>query len=240
VLENTLNYTADYATMINSLTKAVAPHLVLINTANGTGGTNAIVGGTSAYFEEFALRPLSGTYGQFEDLANAVANRQNSHGSKPPYAILDSLPLGGSPTDPRTQLATLAEYYLLADPKYTFLDFYGGYAPSTQWSQHYSPAVKFDVGQPEGDWSLYAAGLDPSNHSQTYHVYARDYTNALILYRPLSYSSAAGTRGSLGGASETTLQLHGTYRPLHADGKLGAPVTNIKLRNGEGAILART
>ncbi|HMF12889.1 MAG TPA: Ig-like domain-containing protein, partial [Gemmataceae bacterium] len=240
VLENTLNYTADYGTMVNALTKAIAPRLVLVNTSNGTGGTNAIVGGASAYFEEFALRPLSGTYQQFEDLADAVANRQNSHGSRPPYAVLDSLPLGGAPTDPRTQLATLAEYYLLADPKYTFLDFYGGYAPSTQWSQHFTPAVKIDVGQPKGDWTLFAAGLDPSNRSQTYHVYAREYTNALILFKPLSYSSSTGVKGSLGWGSTTQLQLRGTYQPLHADGTLGKPVTSISLRNGEGAILMRT
>ena len=43
-----------------------------------------------------------------------------------PYAVLDSLPTGGDPTDPRTELATLAEYYLLADPNNTFLDFFGG------------------------------------------------------------------------------------------------------------------
>ena len=58
---------------------------------------------------------------------------------------------GGAPTDPRTQIATFAEYYLLADPKYTFLDFYGGYAPPTPWSQHFAPAVNFNVGQPKGE-----------------------------------------------------------------------------------------
>jgi hypothetical protein len=240
VLENTLNYTADYATLISQLSKALAPKWVLVNTSNGTSATNAIVGGANAYFEEFALRPLSGTYQQFEDLANAVATRQNSHGSTPPYAILDSLPVGGSPTDPRTQLATLAEYYLLADPKYTFLDFYGGYAPNSQWSQHFTKAVNVNVGQPRGDWSLHAAGLDPSNRSLTYHVYAREYTNALILFRPLSYSSSSGAKGSLGDRSETTLQLRGTYRSVNADGTLGKPVTSISLCNGEGAILIRS
>jgi hypothetical protein len=237
VLENTLNYTTDYGSLMNALTRAVAPRWVVVNTSNGTSGTNVIVGGTSAYFEEFALRPLSGTFQQFEDLAGAIAARQASHGSTPPYAILDSLPLGGSPTDPRTQLATLAEYYLLADPKYTFLDFYGGYAPSSQWSQHFTPAVNFDVGRPRGDWSLYTAGLDPSNRALTYHIYSRQYTNALVFYRPLSYASNTGARGSLGGDSAATIQLHGSYRPLQADGNLGGTVSSIQLRNGEGAIL---
>ena len=48
-----------------------------------------------------------------------MGRRLNAHGS--PYVVLDSLPTGGSPTDPRTQLATLAYYYLLADPNRTFL-----------------------------------------------------------------------------------------------------------------------
>jgi hypothetical protein len=239
VLENTLNYTNDYATLVNALTKALAPRLVLVNTSNGTPGTNAIVGGASAYFEEFALRPMSGTFQQFEDLANAVAARQNSHSSRPPFAILDSLPIGGSPTSPRTQLATLAEYYLLADPKYTFLDFFGGFEPSTQWSRHFSAAVNFDVGQPRGDWKLFASGHDPADRRQIYRVYARDYENALVLYRPLSYSSSVGTRGSLGDNSAVTLQLPGRYNPLNADGTLGHEVTSLSLRNGEGAILAR-
>ncbi|HMF14257.1 MAG TPA: Ig-like domain-containing protein, partial [Gemmataceae bacterium] len=88
VLENTFNYTADYGTMLNGLTKAIAPRLVLVNTSNGTGATNAIVSGTSAYFEEFALRPMSGTYQQFEDQANSIANRQNTRHGRTPYAIL--------------------------------------------------------------------------------------------------------------------------------------------------------
>jgi hypothetical protein len=239
VLENTLNYTADYASLMAALTGAVEPHWVVVNTSNGTSDTATIVSSTSGYFEEFALRPLSGTYQQFEDLAGAVGTLQDSHGSTPPYAILDSLPTGGSSTDPRTQIATLAEYYLLANSKYTFLDFYGGYAPSTQWSQHFSQAVNFNVGQPKGDWSLYTAGLDPSNRSLTYHIYERQYSNALILYKPLSYSGSSGAKGSLGSDSATTIQLHGSYRVLQADGKLSGPVTSIQLRNGEGAILAQ-
>ncbi len=239
VLENTANYTRDYAMLMNTLTKALSPRWVLINTSNGTDGTNAIVGGTSAYFEEFALRPMSGSFAQFEDLANAISARQTSRPGSPPYAILDSLPVGGSPTDPRTQLATLAEYYLLANPKYTFLDFYGGFEPNSQWARHFTKAVGYNVGQPKGDWTLYTAGQDPSNRALTYHVYAREYANALILFKPLSYSSSLGVKGTLGAASATRMQLNGIYRSLRADGTLGPPENSVSLRNGEGAILVR-
>ena len=50
-----------------------------------------------------------------------------------PFVVLDSHPGGGAPTDARTQLATLAYYYLLADPNTTFLDFFGGFSPGTSW-----------------------------------------------------------------------------------------------------------
>lgn len=240
VLESTASYTTDYATMLRGLEKAVAPRWALVNTSNGTSNTDTIVGQTSAYFEEFALRPLAHTYQQFEDLADAIARRQGSNGTRSPFAVLDSLPTGGSPTDPRTQLATLAYYYLLADPKYTFLDFYGGYEPSTPWSRHWSPAVAYNVGQPKGDWKLFSTGRDPANKNLAYRVYERDYTNAIVLYKPLSYSSSRGARGTLGTHTATIQQLKGRYRLLRADGTLGAPSTSVSLRNGEGAILIRS
>src|SRR5205823_10358182 len=141
------------------------------------------------------------------------------------------------PTDPRTQLATLAYYYLLADPERTFLDFFGGYEPATSWDRHWSPAAAFDVGQPMGDWSLFATGPDPANGSLTYRVYQRAYTNALILYKPLSYNR--GVSGTLADASATVHDLGGTYYPLLADGTLGSAITSVSLRNGEGAILIK-
>jgi hypothetical protein len=154
--------------------------------------------------------------------------------------VLDSQPTGGSPTDPRTQLATLASYYLLADPVTTFLDFYGGYAPATSWDQHWSPAAAYNVGQPQGPWSLFASGPDPANPSLTYQVLQRAYTNALVLYKPLSGNATGSVAGNLADTTATTFALGGVYRPLNADGTLGAAVTSVTLRNGEGAILIKT
>jgi hypothetical protein len=167
------------------------------------------------------------------DLADLVARRAAS--ASAPYAILDSLPAGGSPTDPRTQLATLAYYYLLADPANTFLDFYGGFEPASSWTRHWVPAVAYNIGQPLRPWSLFASGVDPENWNLSYHVYGRLFSNALVLYKPLSYG--AGVTGTTADATATTLSLGRSYRPLRADGTLGAAVTSITLRNGEGAIL---
>src|SRR5206468_233336 len=96
------------------------------------------------------------------------------------------------PIDARTQIATLAYYYLLADPDRTFLMFYGGDNPATSWTQHWSPAAAVNVGKPLAPMKVFASGTDPSNPALAYQVLARDYTNALVLYKPLSYAQGAG------------------------------------------------
>jgi hypothetical protein len=237
VVESLATYTRDYGALLNQLHKAIAPRWILANTSGGQTNADGVVGQDTSYFEEFGLRPLVTDYVAFEDMAAQVAHRTalNPHG----FAVLDSLPTGGSPTDPRTEMATLAYYYLLADPVHTFLDFNGGYAPSTSWIQHWSKAAAFDVGQPEGTWSLFATGHDPSNRSLTYRVYQRNYTDALILYKPLAHAPGSSVRASIGLSSQTTFDLNGTYRLLRADGTLGPVITRVSLRNGEGAILIK-
>jgi hypothetical protein len=238
VRESVGTYSTDYGAMLNAVGKAIAPRWIMANTSGGQTTADGVVSQNTGYFEEFALRPLSHNWQQFEDLADLIQHRAYLR-SPTPYAILDSLASGGSPTDPRTQIATLAEYYMLADPTYTFLDFFGGQEPSTSWSRHWSPAVKYNVGQPLGTWSLFASGTDPANHGLTYHVYQRQYSNALVLYKPLSHSQGLTHDGTLGSNTSTVLRLNGAYRALRADGRLGSVITSISLRNGEGAILVK-
>jgi hypothetical protein len=236
VVEPVASFGQDYASLLNAIGQVIAPRWVLANTT-GTGTVaDPVVTSVRAAYEEFALRPLSANYTQFEDLAALVAHQQ-ALTSPAPMLVLDSLPTGGSPTDPRTQLAALAEYYLLADPSSTFLDFYGGYEPATSWARHWSAAVTFDVGQPEGAWSVASSGADPSAPALTYRVYQRTYANALVLYKPRSYATG-GHVGSLDDTSAATIDLGATYYPVQADGTLGAGVTSVSLRNGEGVILA--
>ena len=235
VRESTSFYATDYGNLLHAINRAVVPRWVLANTAGGSNSADAVILQTHAYFEEFAIRALSHNYQQFVDLATMVARR--SAQSPVPYAVLDSLPIGGSPTDPRTQLATLAYYYLLSDPVHTFLDIFGGYEPASTWSRHWIPAINYNIGQPSGKWFDFATGLDPTNRNLTYHVYGRQFGRALVLYKPLSYAS--GVSGTLANTTATTHSLGGTYYPLHADGTLGSAVTSITLRNGEGAILIK-
>jgi hypothetical protein len=154
------------------------------------------------------------------------------------YLILDTLSVGGSPTDDRTRVAALAYYYLLADPDATMLMTWGGEEPASAWSRHWFDAISFDVGRPRASWSELTSGSDPANGALTFRIYQREYENGLILYKPLSYASGKGTGGT-GDATATTHPLPGNYRPLRSDGTLGPATSSVTLRNGEGAILIR-
>ncbi len=235
--EPTASYANDLGAALNGLGRALAPRFVLVNTAGGGTSADDVVRQNVAYYEEFSIRPLAHTPAQFEEIA-ALVGRRSALRSPAPFAVLDSLPTNGSPTDPRTQLATLAYYYLVADPATTFLNFYGGFEPGTSWTRHWAPAAAFDVGAPQGAFRLRTTGADPANAQLTYRLYERDFGNALVLYKPLS-SAPGRAPGGVGDATATTHQLGATYRPLGADGTLGAPVTSVTLRNGEGAVLVR-
>jgi hypothetical protein len=226
-------YEQDYASLLHNLTYVVGPHALIANTNNDT-----VIRGITGAYEEFSFGALSGTWQGFEGVAARVA-AQLALGTPSPYLILDSKPTGGSPTDPRTQMATLAYYYLLASPSRTFINFFGGSETSTDWSRHWVQAATYNVGHPLGSWSLRESGADPESPSKTYRIYQRAYSNALVLYKPRSINFFTGAPGTLDGATDTTLKLNGTYRLLLADGTLGYPVTSVTLRNGEGAILIK-
>jgi hypothetical protein len=236
VVEPVASYAGDYAAMLNAIGQAIAPRWILANTAGDGSIATAVVSKVPAYYEEGAIGALADNYQTFEYVAGLVAQRA-ALAAPGSYAVLDSRPDGGSTTDSRTQLATLAYYYLIADPHTTFLDFFGGYAPATSWTEHWSPAAGYNIGQPAGPWSVFATGADPSNRTLTYRVYQRTFANALVLYKPLSYG--AGVTGTLANATATTYALNGTYSLLQADGTLGPVITSVSLRNGEGAILVK-
>jgi hypothetical protein len=236
VLEATASFSEDSGALIAAVNRAIAPKWVMANTAGGRDTADGIVAGSAAAIEEFLIRPLSHSWTEFGDTANLVARRLNTEGD--PYVVIDSRSDGGSATDPRTQIATLSYYYLLADPDRSMLMFYGGESPSTSWTQHWSEAVRVDVGEPTGAFREFATGKDPLSPSLTYKVFAREYTNALVLYKPLSYAQGIG-EGTRNDQTRTTHQLGGNYRAVNADGTLGPVVTSITLRNGEGAVLVK-
>jgi hypothetical protein len=236
LLESSTTYTPDYAALLGTVSRALAPKWVMANTSNGVTETDQVVRQVAAAMEEFAMRALSGTWSQFTDLAATVSRRLAD--STAGTVVIDSLSTGGAMIDPRTQMATLAEYYLVGDPKRTFLMLWGGEEPASKWSRHWFNAVATDVGQPKGTYSVFATGKDPANTNLTFNVYARQYDKALVLFKPLSYALGKGT-GTTDDTTATTHPLGGSYRVLNADGTLGPVVTSITLRNGEGAVLIK-
>src|SRR5262249_36529554 len=110
VQEPTDAFADAYASLLGEMARALAPHWIMANPSGGGTTADAVVRQTAASFEEFLIRPLQHTYVQFEDTAQIT--RRYALRSPAPYMVFDSLPAGGSPTDGRTQLATLAYYYL--------------------------------------------------------------------------------------------------------------------------------
>ncbi|MDB5313435.1 MAG: hypothetical protein JWO38_7637 [Gemmataceae bacterium] len=237
VAEPTATYSTDSGALVAAVSRAVGPgKLVMVNTSGGGSQAGAVAAAAGAVFEEFLLRPLASTWSQVGDVYGIVAQRLAAAGN--PYVVIDSLPNGGSPTDPRTQIATLAYYYLLGDPARTMLMFYGGSSPNTSWSQHWTAAAGVNIGQPGGAMQVLATGADPENPALTYKVFGRSYSNGLVLYKPLSYTLQVG-QGRLDDATATAVPLGGNYRAVNADGTLGPVVSSVSLRNGEGAVLVK-
>jgi hypothetical protein len=237
VRESMADYSAAYGTLLGAIDKSLGTKWVIANTGGGGSSADPVVANGVSYLEEFALRPMSANAVQFQDLAATLAARQQLGGGKV-YDILDSLPTAGyDANDPRVQLTTLAMYYLLADPKYSFLMMNGGNEPSSDWSRHFTAAIDFNVGKPLATWSVFATGTDPTNASLSYTVFSRTYQNALVLYKPVAYSH--GVNGQTGDATATTQYLGGRYREVLANGTLGPVITKISLRNGDGVILAK-
>lgn len=237
VRESLANYTNDYGQLLGVINSRLGTgKWLLANTAGAGTAAEPIARAGVSMLEEFALRPVSANHVQLEDLAAMLTYRRQLSGGTA-YEILDSLPQGLDATNPRVQLATLAMYYMVADPNLSMLMINGGNEPNTSWTRHWIEAIQFNVGRPLGEMRVIAEGLDPNNRSLTYKVYRRDYGNAIVLYKPLSYTR--GVNGTLADATATTHNLDGWYRIVNADGTFGARVNRVTLRNGEGMVLAK-
>lgn len=185
-----------------------------------------------------------------KDYNNAVANIivQTRARSRRVIGARD-LSNGTAGTD-QGKIFTLGLYYLVHN-----LHTYYNYATASHsqlpghistWS--WNPAVTYDVGQPDvvpagtvdfagnantKEHYLFATGADPHDNALTYRVFARNFTNALVLVKMLPEGSVTDER------SITVHTLDGTYAPLLADGNIGAAVTEAAIRNNEALILIR-
>ena len=239
VKENLDGYAADYGSLLGAINKKLSAtgKWLIANTAGGGASAEPIIRNGVSNLEEYALRPLSANHVQFDDLLATLHYRRTISGGRA-YEILDTLPTNGyDANDPRVQLTSLAMYYAVADQNLSFLMLNGGNEPASTWARHYTDAIQFNVGKAKDTASLFATGTDPANRSLTYKVYQRHYANAMVLYKPVSYTR--GVTGGTGNNTGTVHQLDGLYRAVRADGTLGPPVRSVTLRNGEGVILAK-
>ena len=236
VHESIAHYSIHYGTLVNKVVKSISPKFAVLNTVGGNEDTIDVVKQNPFYIEEFAIRPMRHSYVEFERVCTIVSSRSKAMPGGV-FGVIDSHPLGGSPRDGRTQLGTLAAYYMLADPDQTFLMFYGGSDPATNWREHWCEAVKFDVGKPLEKMSVVDEGNDPANPELRYRVYKRAYQHALVFFKPLAHDKKWKVRASIGDNSVTSYPLKGKYRALWSDNITGKVIEKIDLRNGEGAIL---
>jgi hypothetical protein len=240
ILEPIGPFPEQYGRLLAAIHRTISPRWILSNTEGGDTDADTVIRHNPAYLEEFALRPLVMHWLAFEEVAGRIERRARLS-APPPLAVIDTHPEGGAPDDPRTQMAALSAYYLIADPDSTCLMLFGGAETATTWRRHWTPAAAYPVGRPQARFTRYASGSDPVIPGLSYRVYSRSYEKALVLYRPLSGTPGKwAVRGGLGDDTASHHELGMSYRPLQADGTLGAPVTRITLRGGEGAVLIRT
>ncbi len=257
------NYASNYATLLKGLMQtvgSVVPNGVVVpNTGGGTTdfeqAAGTIIAKTQTSLKEKVLQPLNTDWYVFEKFANNEMKPQNLDAGGV-YTVLGVDLHGGLEpstdpnlaTDPQAQLTALAEYYLLADPYTTFLQL-NDEEHTTSWTRSWLQAAAYDVGQPLGAYTTPVQGVqDPANTSLTYRIYQRQYTNALVLYRPLSNDSTGNNVGKRGdnSTSLTPYNLGGSYYVLEPDGSLErntdgslTQVSQVSMANGQGFIFIK-
>ena len=174
-----------------------------------------------------------------------------------PVQVVDTFCTYANSTQPpldTTKMAILAHYYCLARPGTYFQPFGNNTGSLNQQPDPTQPDqfqpnrwisfLNVDVGQPVGDCYIFAGGPtvpDPTLSGYYYEVIGRNYTNALVLFKPLSDDG----NGSVNTDTLTTVTTHdlpaGTWYPLNTDGSITrVPVTSVTLANGHGAIFLNT
>jgi hypothetical protein len=100
---------------------------------------------------------------------------------------------------------------------------------------NYFPAMLAELGVPDPDgWNGGKRGVwhvEANKHC----VLRRDYAHAIVLFREVYWSSTAEAFTTFG----DVMPLGGTYCRMNSDATLGDPITEIKLRCGEGAVLMK-
>ena len=156
----------------------------------------------------------------------------------------------------REKYLALAAFLALQKPATDYFSMWWGYYYQGNRSPYFNwiPAVTVNYGNPTGSIPtgkvargtratyVLQSGIDPSYTSAIYYIYARDYTKAIALFRPIPHASS-----SYGTNSAVTVTLPvtsdnptGRYYLVRFDGTVETTArTSVTLRNDEGAILMK-
>ena len=191
----------------------------------GTQGTDGLL---TEFWIQVKQPRVPEAYDEAKQLADAGKILIFSQGSYDPE--VDALGNYSSAAD-RHQMYSLTNYWIARQGRFTY---YQQKAPngSSLLSQFWCKARDFDVGQPiDPLYSTWQTGTDSAG--QSYTIYKRTYTKALMLSRPQAGWPATPNYST----PSQTYDLGGTYRLLHYDGTLGPDITKIALCMGEAVTL---
>lgn len=215
------NFKTDYSIAL-SFTKSVIGNKIQLPDV-GTFWIPEYVSGSDGHFQVGAIqdRRTSGLYKLFFEISKQLTSDDKIE-----------VKLGGWPKSgsiERDHIFTLATYYL-GKTDNTYYLYAGSYTnPREEWFE----GISYDIGQPLGDYYVFATGDDPSS-ARKYEILARDFENSLVLVK-----FAPWWTSNLGDDSFTSHDLPGTFNQLNSDGTLTQETTTIQLRNGEAAILVK-
>lgn len=238
-------YFTDYAALLRTLKSAVGSKTLQLNTSVYNFDPDfANIGAAGATHMEKANNPL------FSGLPAMWTWIDKLLGASASVNFVDALDytdmnavatrFGGTADSAyrRIKMDELASYYMVVphSPEKLQLQLVG------EWSRPYSTvwitAQEANIGHPTVARQFVRQGIsttDPVGQQVT--IYQRDFDRALVIIRPQTGWSTQ--RYDNASAVSVPLPAGETWLPLHSDGTLGAPVTSVKLRNAEAAILIK-
>lgn len=134
----------------------------------------------------------------------------------------------------RDRMVGLTLYLMAQGDKIYYFSYVGGFWYGNDMRKNgWYNAIACDYGKPLGKYSVWAKGNDPANPSDTFEIWSRKFSRALVLVKPRPQHTS-----KFDSTSATTHNLPGNFRRVKIDGTLEDQViTKISLRDWEGAIL---
>lgn len=240
-------YFAAYAELLGALRKAIAPKVLMLNSggyAFAPDSANLMAAG--ATHMEKANNPLSSNLpstwswidkllraGIFVDLVDALdyTDVKNLMRTKLPAPSIDS-------AYHRVKMGELASYYMVVPPTPDRIALQLVNMWDRPFSSIWLKAQEANVGHPTGVRHQITQGVPPTDPTgQPLRVFERDFDRALVIFRP----QVGWGKQDYSDSTSVTIPLptSETWLPLNADGSLGSPVTRVKLRNVEAAIVIK-